>query len=120
MMSEMSPQEVKIRSAIDTQKTNGFTITDKVWFHFRDGRIPPSISPWGAILWTLHSTKTGNFIIPGKSIWWKSVLDHLEVEQSWMDHFVAAFDASDNISNLDLSNPGYLLGQKLRLEYIEQ
>lgn len=120
-MTEMSPQEIKIRSAVDTQKANGFGVTTGVWFTFRDGRTPPSISPWGAILWILHSTKTGNFLIPGKGIWWKSVLDHLEVDQLWMDHFMVAFDASDNVNlELDISNPGYLLGQKLRLEYINQ
>lgn len=116
-MNEMSSQETKIRNAIETQRANGFTVTTNVWFTFRDGRTPPSVSPWGAILWTLHSTKSGNFIIPGKGIWWKSVLDHLEVDQDWADHFVSGFDAVNN-PNLDINNPAYLLGQKLRLEYI--
>lgn len=115
-MSEISPQEIKIRAALDLQKANGFRVTSNVWFNFRDGRTPPSVSPWGAILWTLNSTKTGNFIIPGKGIWWKSVLDHLEVDQSWMDHFIAGFDAENN--SLDTNHSAYVLGQRLRAEYI--
>lgn len=122
-MSEMTSQEIKIRSALDLQRQNGFGITSNCWFTFRDGRTPPTVSPWGAILWTLNSTKTGNFLIPGRGTWWNSVITHLDVTQSWMDIFTTTFDGSDLADHelqllSDDDRSAYNLAQKIRSEYI--
>ncbi len=122
-MSEMTSQEIKIRNALDTQKQNGFGITTNCWFTFRDGKNPPTVSPWGAILWSLNTTKTGNFLIPGKGTWWNSVMSHLDVTQSWMDIFTSTFDGSELTDQelqllSDENKSAYHIAQNLRLEYI--
>lgn len=82
--------EQKIRDCIETQKSAGWLIDKGIWFVFRDGRNPPRVSPWGAVLISMNNS-TGNFMIPYGN-WWKQVLEHLQVTHNWLDTFCKGFD----------------------------
>ncbi len=120
MEPRMSFQEENLRLAIETQKSVGFKVTDQFWFTFRDGRTPPSVSPWGAILWKMNSTESGNFLIPPKGTWWNSVRDFLQVSDSWMDTFMLSF-ANQQVNKFMTPDEldAYSLAQDLRRDYLD-
>lgn len=116
-------QENAIREAIETQISNGWVLSRDIWFQFRDGRNPPKASPWGCVLIKSNTSSGGNFHIPSGN-WWASVLQTLQVTNSWLEMFASGFDNKTVSSNWmsqssqeDLE--AYQLGRKLAEEYLK-
>lgn len=113
-------QEELIRSAIEKQKLNGALIAKGIWIQFKDGRNPPKVSPWGALLWNNNTVDGGNFFIPSPGSWWGLVRDYLKVSDSWLTSFTKGFDGEDtrDLEAEDLF--AFNLGQRLAQEYLNQ
>ena len=119
----MTNQETKIRECLDLLKSKGFIIQDGIWFKWRDGRIPPKISPWGAVIFYINSDSHGNFIFP-KISWWTQVSEYLDVTPGWLEAFTKGFDGIKITPNwfvlmsqdeIDAFN----LGKKFQEEYLK-
>jgi hypothetical protein len=89
----MSAESV-MRECLELQKSRGFQVASGIWIRFRDGRIVPKISPWGAVLLNINSDNMGNFNIPSGN-WWQQVVSHLGVSSAWLDSFAKAFDGEE-------------------------
>ena len=116
-------QESVLREAIESQISSGWILSRDIWFKFRDGREPPKVSPWGCVLISLNTSSGGNFMIPSGN-WWSSVVEHLKVQNSWLEMFASGFD-NKPISSAWMSQSSsedleaYQLGRRLASEYLK-
>jgi hypothetical protein len=114
--------EERIQECLQVQKSRGFEVAANVWVTFRNGRIAPKISPWGAVLLNINSDTMGNFNIPNGG-WWQQVINHLGVSDSWLEAFMKAFNGEDisaqwrSLMSLE-ENEAWNLGKKFAKEQL--